>query len=204
MNLLSQIGANTSRHTGEGRRRDAHSLGGHKDGLVPKRRHAHDLQPLSGHVLRERIPDVPVCICLDADRLCLCLGCKTRRVRTRPGFDAGALGRGLGGRNDGICFCVGLGLKGEEKLRSVNVWLRGVWSGGRARTLRAWALMRATARTPSSCLTLLLFSRSTFCGVVKVSPYLESFGLVKTYSSLNLGLQSTLGELVHCARNLAC
>src|SRR5260221_3406064 len=28
--------------------------------------------------------------------------------------------------------------------------------------------MRATERTPSSCLTLLLFSRSTFCGVVQI------------------------------------
>jgi hypothetical protein len=35
-------------------------------------------------------------------------------VRTRRGFDAGALGRGLGSCDDGICFCVGLGLKGKK------------------------------------------------------------------------------------------
>jgi len=100
LHLLSQIGTNTSRHTGEGRRRDAHSLGGHKDGLVPKCRHAHDLQSLSGHFLRECIPDVPVRIRLDADGLRFCLCCKACRVRTRLGFDASALGRGLGGCDD--------------------------------------------------------------------------------------------------------
>ena len=98
--LLSQIGANSSRHPGECRRRDAHSLGGHKDCLIPKRRHAHDLHPLSGHLLCVLIVHAPVRICLDADRLCFCLCRKTRRVRTRLSFDAGALGRGLGGCND--------------------------------------------------------------------------------------------------------
>ena len=124
MHLLSQIRANTSRHPGDGRRRDAHSLGGHKDGLVPKRRHAHDLQPLSGHLLRKRIVDLPVRICLDADRLCFCLCCETCRVRTRRGFDAGALGRGLGSRDDGICFCVGLGLKGKKSCGQLMLMAR--------------------------------------------------------------------------------
>ena len=158
-NLLSHIGTDTSRHASEGRRRDAHSVSRHKDGLVPKCRHAHDFQPLPGHLLRERIPDVPVRIRLDADCPRFCLGGESRRVRTRLSFDAGALGGGFGRCDDGVRFCVGLGLKGKN-VRSVLVVCVVL---GRVLTLRAWALIRATARTPSSCLTLLLFSRSTFC-----------------------------------------
>ena len=60
----------------------------------------------------------------------------------------------------------------EYASASDSVWKEGHGCGqlvgrmllGGAHTLRAWALMRATESTPSSCLTLLLFSRSTFCG----------------------------------------
>jgi hypothetical protein len=45
---------------------------------------------------------------------------------------------------------------------------------GFTHTLRAWALIRATRRTPSSCLTLLLFSRSTFWIVYQVKVFLNS------------------------------
>jgi hypothetical protein len=95
--LLSQIGSHTGRHPSEGRYRDAHGLGRHKDGLVPERRHARDLLPPPAHFLRERIPDVRVGARLDADRFRLRLGCEMRRVRLGLGFDAGALGGGFGG-----------------------------------------------------------------------------------------------------------
>jgi hypothetical protein len=108
--LLSQIGSQTSRHPSEGRYRDAHSLGRHKDRLVPERRHARDLLSPPAHLLRERIPDVGVGARLDADRLRFCLSRKVRRVRLGLGFDAGALRSGFGGGDNGVCFCVGLRL----------------------------------------------------------------------------------------------
>lgn len=97
-------------------------------------------------------------------------------------------------RNDLVRLRVRLCLEVAGELRSRN-------REARRRTFCACALMRATARAPSSCLILLLFSRSTFC---------ESYELrrvelewKRTYSSLDLCLESSCRELVHGGRDVA-
>jgi hypothetical protein len=49
-------------------------------------------------------------------------------VCTRLGFDAGAFGGGFGRCDDGVCFCVGLGLKVKEHAISFGC-VRGAWEG---------------------------------------------------------------------------
>jgi len=117
-------------------------------------------------------------------------------VRGRLGFDAGALRDGLGRSDDGVRFCVGLGLRKDRVVSLVGVRLcpEGV------RTLRDCALMRATERIPSSCLALLLFSRSTFCKVAQMR-YVLFHPSIEHVRSVDLGLQSALSKLVHCARD---
>lgn len=75
----------------------------------------------------------------------------------RLSFNLRPLGLCARCRNNLVRLRVRLCLEVEGELRSRN-------REARRRTFCACALMRATARAPSSCLILLLFSRSTFCG----------------------------------------
>jgi hypothetical protein len=109
--LLSQIRANTSCQAREGGSHNAHCLGRDEDSLVPKRGDARNLLAAAAHLLRELVFDVRVGPRLDTDRFRLGLGGEPRRVCLCLGFDARALGDGFGGCDDGVCFCVGLGLE---------------------------------------------------------------------------------------------
>ena len=46
-------------------------------------------------------------------------------MRMRLSLDAGAFGSGLGGRDDGVRFCVGLRLERKARLGSVDLIVRG-------------------------------------------------------------------------------
>lgn len=66
-------------------------------------------------------------------------------------------------------------------------------------TFVCWALTLATESAPSSCLTLLLFSRSTFYSIAhEASPQAWEW----TYCSLNLRLKCSGSEFVHCVRDI--
>jgi hypothetical protein len=52
--------AHTSDYPSKCRRRDAHRLGRDKGSLVPERRDARDLLPLSTHLLNEHVPDIRI------------------------------------------------------------------------------------------------------------------------------------------------
>jgi hypothetical protein len=109
--LLSQIRADTSRHSSESGSRDAHRLGRDKHSLIAERGNARDLLAPAAHLLRVLVFDALLGARLDADRFRLRGGSESRRVCVRLGFDACALGNGFGGCNGGIRFCVGFRLR---------------------------------------------------------------------------------------------
>jgi hypothetical protein len=119
----------------------ARPIAWHEDGFASKCTHAANLDSTHLHLPSKRIGDPCISLSSTTGSFCLSLS-----------FNREALGLSL------RCSDYGIGLGVRLSLERLQL---GIWREGFMLTLRDLALIWATARAPSSCLTLLLFSLST-------------------------------------------
>ena len=108
---MSQVHPYARSHPSKHGRRDAHSLRGYENCLIPKRGDARDLLSTTAHLLRKRVHDLRVRERLDANRRRLRLRREFRRVRARLRFEPRALRNGFRCRDGRVRLGVGLRLQ---------------------------------------------------------------------------------------------
>jgi hypothetical protein len=102
------------------------------------------------------VNDLCVSLGFDTDGLSLSFCHQTGGCCLCFGFDLCAFSLGFSCGDNTVGFRVGLGLRYDQRWKNLP-------EKKEKPTFRAFALIRATLREPSSCFTLLLFSLSTFC-----------------------------------------